>query len=888
MPEKPAPLLERTTFEVSRSAEYFRAEELQAQTGQPRARFVGMAIKELLDNGLDAAETARIAPDLLLEVQPLPGDQLRLAARDNGAGIPPETVERILNFETRTSDKAAYRAPTRGAQGNALKTIIGLPCALGSREPVIIEARGIRHRVTAWVDPAGEARINHQQYRVPVSAGTRVVLELPARQQELAPRAWARAFSLCNPHALVRFRGTPTIELPCSVPAAETEESYQSSVAFPGDWRKHLPSDLTSAWWYSVSALSTLIFSHIAAARRRGPDLTLRDFVRQFRGLSGSAAAKRVADQFPTISHLSDFEAQPNRVADLLQVMRATADAPSPNVLGLVGETHIAARLRDWYGIVPGRFWYRKHLGSVDGIPFAVEVAIAETRRAVTERATSAAEFGLVTALNFSPTFSDPLASTPLRCPEFTEHGAIGFLARAHVLESYANFAPEHGTAFLHLVCPALTFLDRGKSRLDLPPKMAEAIAETLWKAAQPLYREGERRRKDASKAERASQVPPRGQEPTIKDAVFAIMPQALSAATGNGQLESNTRRLFYQARRLVQELTSRPLEWGYFNELFTLYRAEHAAECSLIFNDPRGVLYEPHTGRSVPVGQRQVEAYVFPAWVYHSILYVEKKGVMPTLQAARIAERYDMAILAAEGYATVAARTLFKRAERDRDYTLFVVHDADPDGYNIARTLQEATARMPDYHVNVVDLGLTLQQGIDMGLQTETFERKKALPAALTLTETEKEYFTGRPAGKNRWIARRIELDAMSAPQFVQWLDQALQDHGAKKLVPPESVLLARTLAQGEARIRHALTAHILKEHGFEPQVQDALRALQPLAQADASGLPAVVHEYLGKEQAAHWTMPVDRHAGELAKQVLHGMMRTRRKDGDGDVAEE
>jgi hypothetical protein len=34
---------------------------------------------------------------------------------DNANGIQPETIKRILNFETRTSDKTAYRSPTRGA-----------------------------------------------------------------------------------------------------------------------------------------------------------------------------------------------------------------------------------------------------------------------------------------------------------------------------------------------------------------------------------------------------------------------------------------------------------------------------------------------------------------------------------------------------------------------------------------------------------------------------------------------------------------------------------------------------------------------------------------------------------------------------------------------------
>ena len=136
--------LERTLFSTSRAAEYFAPRELQAQTGQPRERFAAVAFKELGDNGLDAAEAAGVAPEVAIEVVD-DGGLLRLTVADNGSGLAPETVGRILDFETRTSDKAHYREPTRVAQGNALKTVLGIPTALGGRQPVFIEARGVRH-----------------------------------------------------------------------------------------------------------------------------------------------------------------------------------------------------------------------------------------------------------------------------------------------------------------------------------------------------------------------------------------------------------------------------------------------------------------------------------------------------------------------------------------------------------------------------------------------------------------------------------------------------------------------------------------------------------------------------------------------------------------------
>ena len=55
---------------------------------------------------------------------------------DNGPGMPPETVADILDFSSRVSSREAYVAPDRGAQGNALKTILAMPFVLdGAARP---------------------------------------------------------------------------------------------------------------------------------------------------------------------------------------------------------------------------------------------------------------------------------------------------------------------------------------------------------------------------------------------------------------------------------------------------------------------------------------------------------------------------------------------------------------------------------------------------------------------------------------------------------------------------------------------------------------------------------------------------------------------------------
>jgi DNA topoisomerase VI subunit A len=94
-------------------------------------------------------------------------------------------------------------------------------------------------------------------------------------------------------------------------------------------------------------------------------------------------------------------------------------------------------------------------------------------------------------------------------------------------------------------------------------------------------------------------------------------------------------------------------------------------------------------------LGTIEVANYEFPEYTFDKILYVEKEGELSKLQAAKLAERYDMAICSGKGQPTEAVRTLFERAEGG-DYQLFVFHDADLDGYDIARVMGEETSAPP------------------------------------------------------------------------------------------------------------------------------------------------------------------------------------------------
>jgi hypothetical protein len=318
----------------------------------------------------------------------------------------------------------------------------------------------------------------------------------------------------------------------------------------------------------------------------------------------------------------------------------------------------------------------------------------------------------------------------------------------------------------------------------------AEAIGGAIFGAAKPLYKEGEQRRRSSNRRLRESYFT-RAPRTSQKDVVFSVLDRAIANAKGGAPIVG-VRDLYYATRPLCYAERDWPpgksLNYNYFSQTLLTEYQEMRAPIEGLYYDPRGRLHEPHTGKTVDLGTREVEGYEFPEYLFDKILYVEKEGEWPKIQAARIAERYDMAVVTGKGYATEAARTIFERAESG-DYQLFVFHDADIDGYNICRTLRQQTRRMPGYNVEVIDLGLTIAAAEEMSLDAEPFERKQSIPIDLviTLDGRERDYF--------RHQKLRYELNAITpVSRRMEYIEEKLVENGVRpKMIPPEEELQKR-----------------------------------------------------------------------------------------------
>ena len=185
-----------------------------------------------------------------------------------------------------------------------------------------------------------------------------------------------------------------------------------------------------------------------------------------------------------------------------------------------------------------------------------------------------------------------------------------------------------------------------------------------------------------------------------IRDAVFAVMAEAAQDA---GDIY-DIRDLYYQVRPRIQAFGIEEIAGHYFSQtLVPEYEREHG-ELDGLYRESRGELHHPHDGEVTKLGTREVDAYELPDYEFDKVLVIEKSGQAEQLKRAQLGQRHDMAIIDGKGYTVEACRKLLARPDF-RNMQIFVVHDADLDGYNIARTLGEETARMPDHNIDIIDL---------------------------------------------------------------------------------------------------------------------------------------------------------------------------------------
>lgn len=443
--------LHRVAFTTSRLAEFCSRKELVAQTGHDVADWPLVILKELLDNALDATEEAQIPPEIDVQVSTDTGE---ISVADNGPGIPAETVQDILNYSYRVSSREAYVSPTRGAQGNALKTLIAMAFALhGNIGTTVIEAEGLRHTITFRIDHLRqEPVIDHKSVPlVPRKKGTRICITWPEAASSILVDAESRFLQIADDFAWLN----PHLRITVKWDGVERVSREPSNLT----WEKWRACDPTSGHWYDLARLERYIAAHASRDQDHGCDRTVAAFIREIRGFTGSAKQKLVLDETgltrAPLSSLFGSGGEPNNseIEALLCALKKHSKPVKPKDLGMIGKDHLLTCFKA-VGVEAETFKYQKVLGETEGLPWVVETAFGWCPLLNNRR--------IIVGVNWSVGLGNPFRS-------FGRYGQYGGEGLESLLADQRAGRNEPIIFVLHFVYPRAAYTDRGKSAIILP-----------------------------------------------------------------------------------------------------------------------------------------------------------------------------------------------------------------------------------------------------------------------------------------------------------------------------------------------------------------------------------------------------------------------------------
>ncbi|MDB2225497.1 DNA topoisomerase VI subunit B [Halorubrum ezzemoulense] len=190
------------------------------------ARGLVTAVKEAVDNALDATEEAGVLPDIYIEIEEV-GDYYRLVIEDNGPGITKEQLPKVFG-KLLYGSRFHAREQSRGQQGIGISAAV-LYSQLTSGQPAKITSRPKGQSRAQYFELIIDTDTNEPEIQADEETtwdrphGTRIELEMEANmraRQQL--HDYVKHTAVVNPHARLELR-EPGLDEPMKFERATDE-----------------------------------------------------------------------------------------------------------------------------------------------------------------------------------------------------------------------------------------------------------------------------------------------------------------------------------------------------------------------------------------------------------------------------------------------------------------------------------------------------------------------------------------------------------------------------------------------------------------------------------------------------------------------------------------
>ena len=472
-------------FSFNREYDYVRLDGLSRATGRSAHEWDLYILKELIDNALDADESlwsrdTQQHPSINIQMAyvKLADRQQLLVEVRNRAIFPVDQIEAIFDTRLYTSRKAFIKRLTRGALGNALKTILGIPYSLHKRsaeedeeglqlKPLSISCNGIEYLPRYILDSTAQTiQFACEKEPCETSEGTIIrvgldyfVQEIPRKLSDI--QLLAQQYHLCNPHA----------DFTWEIEIDDREEPWKEKFAAHPGWTNKF-REMAPVQWYSVIAfkelLGALYREKAQGINANGHVLPVRLICQYFPGLSdGSFSQDQESPAIASITKilksdsLTSDDINGQNARELYQALSRYTDLIDAAKLGYIGVEHIREVLAKVFPL-EGELQYgvvtESGRDTNSGTPFVIEVVAARLKGSKRQ---------IWTAINFSPTYSDPFQNRWLYTNMQPDDPALGL---RNLMNIYHFPEDEPIILFLHLISPTIEHIEFSKTEINHLP----------------------------------------------------------------------------------------------------------------------------------------------------------------------------------------------------------------------------------------------------------------------------------------------------------------------------------------------------------------------------------------------------------------------------------
>lgn len=344
-------------------AEFFEKNKQILGFDSPQKALV-MAVKEAVDNSLDACEDARILPEINVTVERIDREEYRLIVEDNGPGIVRREVPKVFGQFLYGSRFHAVRQ-TRGQQGIGISAVV-LYGQLTTGKPVKVETKiaseDVGYIFELFIDTMNNRAnvLKEEPIIVKKKSGVKIEIHLKGKYTRGRQSVidYLQNTAIVNPHATITFSDPDGLKI-------KYERAWEQPIEPPKETKPHplgveIGEIMKMASLTSTRKLSTFLNTEFS---RISTNLSLEICKRA--GIDPEKDPKKL-----TLDEIKSIQEAFKNVKIL---------PPSPESLSPIGGTLIKKGLKNVLGELKPNFYsipVTRTPSVYSGNPFVVEVGL--------------------------------------------------------------------------------------------------------------------------------------------------------------------------------------------------------------------------------------------------------------------------------------------------------------------------------------------------------------------------------------------------------------------------------------------------------------------------------------------------------------------------------